>query len=61
MINSQYKQQIDASAEREARALSQQGRYTQPKRLRYITDSYNQQEFNKLFIANKYKDENYVS
>jgi len=56
MINNQYKQQIDASAEREARALSQQGRYTQPKRLRYITDSYNQQEFNKLFIANKYKD-----
>ena len=56
MINNQYKQQIDASAEREGNALNRQGRYTQPKRLRFITDSYNEQEFDKLFTANKYRD-----
>jgi len=56
MTAEQYKCQIDASAEREAKALSRQGRYTQQKRLRFITDSYNQQEFNKLFTTNKYKD-----
>ena len=56
MINNQYKQQIDASAEREGNALNRQGKNTQQKRLRLITSSYNQQQFDKLFITNKYKD-----
>lgn len=41
----------------EAEALNKAGRRERPKRLRFITGSYNEQEFEKLFKTDKYHDE----